>query len=49
MGEAALKRHEMPSKTDKPTKDQKPAAEKHQATKALGATHKVRTPQNDHS
>ena len=39
MGEAALKRHEMPSKTDKPTKHQKRAAEKDQATKALSYLH----------
>ena len=39
MGEAALKRHEMPSKTDKPTKHQKRAAEKDQATKALSYIH----------
>ena len=39
MGEAALKRHEMPSETDKPTKHQKHAAEKDQATKALSYLH----------
>ena len=39
MGEAALKRHEMLSKTDMPTKHQKRAAEKDQAIKALSYLH----------
>ena len=47
MGEAALKRHEMPSKTDKPTKHQKRAAEKDQATKALSYLHFMKATQNE--
>ena len=39
MGEAALKRHEMLSKTDMSAKHQKRAAEKDQATKALSYLH----------
>lgn len=34
-----MKRHEMPSKTDKPTIHKKRAAEKDQATKALSYLH----------
>ena len=47
MGEAALKRHEMPSKTDKPTKHQKRAAEKDQATKALSYLHFMKATPNE--